>query len=53
MEEEIKIYNLMQLGKFFLFPNFGSKEFEESTLPPWSRNAKLDFLFMNEGRKVD
>lgn len=51
----IKIHNLIRLRKFFLFPNFGSKEFEDSTLLPQSRNSKLDFFFflMSEGRKVD
>lgn len=41
----IKIHNLIRLRKFFLFPNFGSKEFEDSTLLPQSRNSKLDFFF--------
>lgn len=37
-----KMHNLIHLGKFFLFPDFRSKEYEESTLPPLSGNSKPD-----------
>lgn len=49
-EAEIKIHNLIQLDKFFLFPNFGSNEFDPNPTS-MNRNSKLDFSPYEGGEK--